>query len=223
MWWIKLGIVPERIEAGHPEQNGRHERMHLTLEQETAQPPAANRRAQQRTFDRFVKEFNEVRPHEALGMQTPAAVYQRSPRKFPTRLPEVEYPDSMLVRNIGHKGQMQWKKHEVFVSQVLWVSESVCCRSMIAATGCILPRFFWPCLTVIMAICCLYPPGKATLLTLQGRRCFPFPCTPFPQPSGAESVRYVPGLNCQVCARPDNLPRCRIALESKRMENQTNT
>ena len=53
-------------------------------------------------------------------MQTPAAVYQRSPRKFPTRLPEVEYPDSMLVRNIGHKGQMQWKKHEVFVSQVLW-------------------------------------------------------------------------------------------------------
>lgn len=120
VWWIKLGIVPERIEAGHPEQNGRHERMHLTLEQETAQPPAANRRAQQRAFDRFVKEFNEVRPHEALRMQTPAEVYQRSPRKFPTRLPEIEYPDTMLVRSIGHKGQMQWKKHEVFVSEVLW-------------------------------------------------------------------------------------------------------
>ena len=120
VWWIKLGIVPERIEAGHPEQNGRHERMHLTLEQETAQPPAANRRAQQRAFDRFVKEFNEVRPHEALEMQTPAAVYQPSPRKFPTRLPEVEYPDSMLVRPVGHKGQMRWKKHEVFVSEVLW-------------------------------------------------------------------------------------------------------
>lgn len=120
VWWIKLGIVPERIEAGHPEQNGRHERMHLTLEQETAQPPAANRRGQQRAFDRFRGEFNEVRPHEALGMQTPASVYQPSPRKFPARLPEVDYPDSMLVRQVGHKGQIRWKKHEVFISEVLW-------------------------------------------------------------------------------------------------------
>jgi len=120
VWWIKLGIVPERIEAGHPEQNGRHERMHLTLEQETAQPAAANRRAQQRAFDRFVKEFNEVRPHEALGMQTPAAVYQASARKFPVRMPEVEYPDSMLVRQVGQKGEIGWKKHEVNVSKVLW-------------------------------------------------------------------------------------------------------
>src|SRR3981081_2922536 len=67
VWWMKLGIVPERIQAGHPEQNGRHERMHRTLKQETGQPAAANRRAQQRAFDRFRAEYNEQRPHQALG------------------------------------------------------------------------------------------------------------------------------------------------------------
>src|SRR6185312_8562145 len=120
VWWIKLGIVPERIEAGHPEQNGRHERMHLTLQQETAEPAAANRRAQQRAMDRFREEYNHVRPHEALQMQTPADLYQRSPRKFPEKLPEVTYPDTMLVRNVDHTGQFPWNKHAVFVSKVLW-------------------------------------------------------------------------------------------------------
>jgi transposase InsO family protein len=120
VWWMKLGIVPERIEAGHPEQNGRHERMHRTLKQETAQPPARNRREQQRAMDKFRAEYNQVRPHEALEMQTPAAVYKTSPRRFPRRLPEPEYPDTMLVRRVGHKGAFGWKKHEVFVSEVLW-------------------------------------------------------------------------------------------------------
>jgi transposase InsO family protein len=120
VWWMKLGIVPERIEAGHPEQNGRHERMHRTMEQEVAQPPAADRRAQQRSQDRFKEEFNQVRPHEALGMRTPAEVYVASPRRYPARVPEPEYPESMLVRTVGHKGQLRWKKHEVFVSEVLW-------------------------------------------------------------------------------------------------------
>src|SRR5713226_6487547 len=99
VWWIKLGIVPERIEAGHPEQNGRHERMHRTLKQETADPPAANRRKQQRALDRFRQEYNEVRPHEALGMRTPAEVYEPSARKFPEQVPEPEYPANMLVRS----------------------------------------------------------------------------------------------------------------------------
>ncbi len=71
VWWIKLGIVPERIEAGHPEQNGRHERMHRTLKQEVAMPPAPDRRRQQRALQHFRQEYNQVRPHEALGMQTP--------------------------------------------------------------------------------------------------------------------------------------------------------
>jgi transposase InsO family protein len=120
LWWIKLGITPERIEAGHPEQNGRHERMHRTMKQETAQPPAANRRAQQRKMDRFREEYNQVRPHEALAMQTPAAVYQPSTRTFPTRLPEPEYPDTMLVRSVRPHGSFRWKKYDVFLSEVFW-------------------------------------------------------------------------------------------------------
>jgi len=120
VWWMKLGIVPERIEAGHPEQNGRHERMHRTLKQEVTQPAAANRREQQRVMDRFRQEYNQVRPHEALGMETPAAVYQSSPRRFPVRLPEPEYPETMLVRSVQQHGRIEWKKHEVFVSEVLW-------------------------------------------------------------------------------------------------------
>jgi transposase InsO family protein len=120
VWWMKLGIVPERIEAGHPEQNGRHERMHRTLKQETAEPAAANRRAQQRVFDRFRQEYNQQRPHEALGMQTPAAVYEPSPRWYPARVPEPEYPPTMLVRSVHHQGQIRWKQHEIFLSEVLW-------------------------------------------------------------------------------------------------------
>ena len=120
VWWIKLGIVPERIEAGHPEQNGRHERMHRTLKQEAVQPPAANRRQQQQEFDRFRQEYNEVRPHEALEMHTPAAVYQPSPRKFPARVPEPEYRQDMLVRSVGHHGHFRWKEQQVFLSEVFW-------------------------------------------------------------------------------------------------------
>jgi transposase InsO family protein len=85
VWWMKLGIVPERIAAGHPEQNGRHERMHRTLQQDTASPPEANLHAQQQAFQRFRREFNEERPHEALGMQTPGSIYTRSPRCYPAR------------------------------------------------------------------------------------------------------------------------------------------
>jgi len=120
VWWIKLGIVPERIAAGHPEQNGRHERMHRTLKQETAMPAAQDRRAQQRALDHFRQEYNEVRPHEALGMQTPASVYEPSPREYPARVPEPEYPDTMLVRSVKSHGGFRWKKHDVFLSEVLW-------------------------------------------------------------------------------------------------------
>jgi len=121
VWWIKLGIVPERIEAGHPEQNGRHERMHRTLKQEVAMPPAQDRRRQQRALQHFRQEYNEVRPHEALGMQTPASVYAPSPRKYPAQVPEPEYPDTMLVRSVHSHGHFRWKKrHDVFLSEVLW-------------------------------------------------------------------------------------------------------
>jgi hypothetical protein len=120
VWWLKLGIVPERIAAGHPEQNGRHERMHRTLKQETAMPPAADRWAQQRELDRFRQEYNQVRPHEALDMETPASVYEPSLRPYPRRVPEPEYSDSMLVRSVHSRGQFRWRKQDVFLSEVLW-------------------------------------------------------------------------------------------------------
>jgi len=119
VWWMKLGIVPERIAAGHPEQNGRHERMHRTLKQETASPPAANRRAQQRAFDRFRGEYNELRPHEALALQTPSSVYVPSPRPFPARVPEAEYGSALLVRRVQQHGEFYWKHQDVFVTEVL--------------------------------------------------------------------------------------------------------
>lgn len=124
VWWMKLGIVPERIAAGHPEQNGRHERMHRTLKQETASPPAANSRAQQRAFDRFRREYNEERPHEALKMQTPSSVYRRSERSYPARVPEPEYGSAMQVRRVQLRGAFSWKQQPVFVSETL-IGESI--------------------------------------------------------------------------------------------------
>jgi transposase InsO family protein len=120
VWWMKLNIVPERIAPGHPEQNGRHERMHRTLQQETASPAAANRRMQQKSFDRFRQEYNQVRPHEALGMQTPAACYQTSPRAYPARVREPEYGSALRVRRVQNRGEFYWKHQPVFLSEVLW-------------------------------------------------------------------------------------------------------
>jgi putative transposase len=124
VWWMKLGIVPERIAAGHPEQNGRHERMHRTLKQETASPPKANRRAQQRSFDRFRREYNDERPHEALDMQTPSAVYTQSSRQYPARVPEPEYGDALEVRRVDKGGSFSWKHQHVFLSETL-IGESI--------------------------------------------------------------------------------------------------
>lgn len=119
VWWIRLGIAVERIEPGHPEQNGRHERMHRTLKAETTKPPAATRRAQQERFNRFRQEYNEVRPHEALGQQPPATVFDRSPRPYPARLAEVEYPQEWTTRAVRGNGQMKWGGSEVRLSQAL--------------------------------------------------------------------------------------------------------
>ena len=105
VWWIRLGIRPEWIEPGHPEQNGRHERMHRTLAAETTRPAARNRRAQQRVFDRFVREYNEERPHEALGQRPPAEQYRRSVRPYPSRLAEVEYDDEWTTRAVRGAGR----------------------------------------------------------------------------------------------------------------------
>jgi transposase InsO family protein len=91
VWWLRLGIRIERIKPGHPQQNGRHERMHLTLKKETVRPPGSNSLQQQAKFDDFVHEFNGERPHEALEMKCPAEVYTPSTREY-RGLPEVSYP-----------------------------------------------------------------------------------------------------------------------------------
>jgi transposase InsO family protein len=118
-WWVRLGILPELIEPGKPQQNGRHERMHRTLKAETTRPAAASLTVQQRRFNRFREEFNHDRPHEALDMQTPAYCYARSPREMPNKLPPLEYPDRFEVRYVSANGGIRWNHH--------WVNVSTCC------------------------------------------------------------------------------------------------
>ena len=115
-WWVRLGILPEFIEPGKPQQNGRHERMHRTLKAETTRPPGANLRAQQQQFNHFREEFNHERPHEALDMNTPAAYYEPSPRKMPHKLPPLEYPDRFEVRYVSANGGIRWNHHWINVS-----------------------------------------------------------------------------------------------------------
>jgi putative transposase len=119
IWLIKLWIRPERIQPGHPEQNGRHERMHRTLKEATAMPPQNNLAVQQKAFDRFKRENNNERPHEALGQKIPAAFYQPSRRRLPAKLPPVEYASWYTVRQVRHNGCIKWKGNFVYVSQAL--------------------------------------------------------------------------------------------------------
>lgn len=124
VWWIRLGIYPERIEPGHPEQNGRHERMHKTLKAYTAAPPAATLRSQQQRFDRFREEYNEDRPHEGLSMRTPSQCYRRSERFYPRHLPAVEYPVGFEVKRVQDHGDVLYAGRRMFVSETLggqWV------------------------------------------------------------------------------------------------------
>ncbi len=119
VWWIRLGIIPELIEPGQPQQNGRHERMHRTLKAETARPPQRNLRAQQRCFDAFRKEFNHDRPHQALGQEPPASLYRPSSRPYPNRLPPLQYPAHFEVRRVSRNGGIRWNARWVNVSHLL--------------------------------------------------------------------------------------------------------
>lgn len=119
VWWLKLGIGLERIAPGHPEQNGRHERLHRTLKAETAQPPAATLRAQQERFDRFRALYNDERPHEALGQQPPAAVYQPSARRYVPVVRDIAYPADSVVRRVRQNGEVRWRGQLVYVSMAL--------------------------------------------------------------------------------------------------------
>ena len=118
VWWIRLGIVPERIAPGHPEQNGSHEQFHAVLKADTARPPAATARAQQRRFTRFCAEYNHERPHEALDQAVPATRYQPSPRPLPRRLPPLEYPGHAEIRRVDSIGYASWRQ-PLYVSAAL--------------------------------------------------------------------------------------------------------
>jgi transposase InsO family protein len=117
--WIKCGITPERIRPGNPQENGRHERMHRTLKQHTLRPPASTWRRQQRRFDQFRDHYNQVRPHQALDHQPPERFYEPSPRPFPSRIPEPEYPSDLDVRRVYTKGSFYWNGHLLHLSEAL--------------------------------------------------------------------------------------------------------
>lgn len=119
VWWIKLGIIPQRIQPAHPQQNGSHERMHRTLKAEATQPAQVNIAAQQRVFDKFKDEYNNIRPHEALGQRTPASIYVSSARTYPQCEPRIEYPSGMDVRRVRSNGEIRWHGDLLYVSESL--------------------------------------------------------------------------------------------------------
>lgn len=119
VWLIQLGIEHERITPGRPQQNGSHERMHLTMQLEVASKPASTRQEQQRLLESFRQEFNEVRPHEALGQIPPGEIYSPSEREFPEHLARPEYDKQREVRVVDHGGLLRFKGKRVFVGRVL--------------------------------------------------------------------------------------------------------
>jgi transposase InsO family protein len=118
VWWLRLGIAIERIKPGHPQQNGRHERMHLTLKRETTRPPGMNSLQQQARFDEFVEEFNTERPHEALEMRRPADLYTVSSKPY-VGLPELEYPLHDREYLVTACGRICMHRKKINISTVL--------------------------------------------------------------------------------------------------------
>jgi len=118
-WWIRLGIRPERIEPGEPQQNGKHERMHKTLKAEATRPPSSSLTEQQLRFDRFRREYNEERPHESLDQQTPASRYSPSERVFPSVLPELIYPAHFEIRTVTDSGGINFRARRFQLSTAL--------------------------------------------------------------------------------------------------------
>jgi transposase InsO family protein len=128
VWWIRLGIKPEFIKPGHPEQNGSHERMHRTLKAEAIQPVAYHRRTQQKRLDQWRQQFNYQRPHEALGQATPATFYRKSSRAY-HGAGAPSYPKGYLIRRVRSNGEIRWhgqKKFigEAFVGQTVGILET---------------------------------------------------------------------------------------------------
>lgn len=119
VWWIRLGIRPERIRKGEPQDNGAHERMHRTLKAETTRPAAGSLSAQQHRFRAWQRTFNTQRPHESLGQTPPARHYTPSPRRYPKRLPALEYPAHYELRQVAVSGTISWRGTPMFLSETL--------------------------------------------------------------------------------------------------------
>lgn len=117
--WMQLGITHERIEPGKPTQNGRHERLHRTLKEDTATLPADSLLLQRERFEHFMKSFNRERPHQALGMRTPASIYSPSERRYPAALDLITYDERHIVRPVRRDGTIRWNSREVFITEVL--------------------------------------------------------------------------------------------------------
>jgi putative transposase len=119
VWWIKLGIYPELIEPGKPQQNGKHERMHRTLKKEATIPAEQDLKSQQKRFNEFQKEYNDTRPHEALDMETPSDRYYSSGREMPKELKHWDYPPHFVVRLVSKNGGFRWTSKRVPLTHTL--------------------------------------------------------------------------------------------------------
>ncbi len=136
IWLLKLGVQVERIEPGKPQQNGRHERYHRTLKEETTEPREKSFSAQQARFDAFREEYNRDRPHEAIHMAVPAQYYQLSPRTLPRRneWPGLDYPEVWERRQVSLNGHIKWRGRQVFISELL-SGETIAVQSVGAAAS----------------------------------------------------------------------------------------
>ena len=140
VWWIKLGILHERIDPGSPQQNGSHERFHGTLKSEIMAKPELDRPTQQQRFDAYRKDYNEERPHEALGQKPPAEFYKTAnPRPMPDRPAEPDYPPDAMVRQVRSRGQIKWRGSEIHISEAL-IGETVALEEL--EDGTVKIRFF---------------------------------------------------------------------------------
>jgi putative transposase len=119
VWWMRLGIQHQRIHPGRPSQNGAHERMHRTLKRQATRPVQRTCARQQRVFDAFRTEYNEVRPHEWLDQETPASHYTASPRPYPARLPPLEYPGHFLVKKVTTGGTFRMHHKLLYLANAM--------------------------------------------------------------------------------------------------------
>jgi transposase InsO family protein len=166
-WWLCLGIAHDRIDPGRPDQNGSHERMHLTLKREAATPPAATLRAQRARLDAWRREYNDDRPHEGLPrMATPASVCGPSPRPYPARVPEPRYPPTDERRYVDETGKFRWGGRKVFLSHAL-DRQTVGLRPL-AAGGADAARY-WAVRFVTVELG-VFDAGRGRLLTPRERR-----------------------------------------------------